>query len=81
MKNLINKATSHVSGAALFAFRVVMAGIGLATISVLALLALTAVGVALLAAPFATMAQTREADAQDTVDATTDEPVNAAPAA
>lgn len=81
MKNLINKATSLVSGAALFAFGVIMAGMGLATISVLALLALSAVGMALLAAPFAAMAQTSEDDAQNTVNATTDETVNAAPAA
>jgi hypothetical protein len=81
MKNLINKATSLMSGAALFAFGVVMAGIGLATISVLALLALTAVGMALLAAPFAAMAQTSEVDADDTLDATADKTVDAAPAA
>lgn len=80
MKNLVNKATSLVSGAALLAFGVVMAGIGLATISVLALLALPAVGVALLTAPFAAMAQTSEADAGDTLNVTADETVDVATA-
>jgi hypothetical protein len=60
MKNLINKATSLVSGAVLFAFGVVMAGLGLATLGVLGLFALSTVGVALLASPFVTLTQTRD---------------------
>jgi hypothetical protein len=42
---------------------------------------LTAVGMALLAAPFAAMAQTSEVDADATLDATADKTVDAAPAA
>lgn len=69
MKPFINKAASLVSGAALFAVGVVMAGLGLAAVSVLALFALCAVGVALLASPLVALAQTRETGADDTVHA------------
>ena len=69
MKNLTNKATSLLSGAALFAASVVMAGIGLATISILALFALTAVGVALLVSPFVAVAPIGEPHTEETVDA------------
>lgn len=80
MKTLINKATSLLSGAAMFAVSIAMAAIGLATISVLALFALAAVGVALLASPFAAMAQERQADAGETLDATAKNTVDAASA-
>lgn len=61
MKTLINKATSAISGAVLFAAAVAMAGLGFAVIASLAIFALFAVGVALLAAPFVSMAQQDEA--------------------
>lgn len=67
MKNLINKATSALSGAVLFAIGVAMAGLGFAVMGALALFALMAVGLGLLAVPFIGKAQTRDED--DTVTA------------
>ncbi len=66
MKPLINKAASTASGVALFAIGCVMAGLGLATMSLLALFALAAVGIALLAAPFVAIAQADKAPENDT---------------
>jgi hypothetical protein len=68
MKTLINKATSTVSGVVLFAIGCVMAGIGLAAMSFLALFALSAVGLALLASPLIAIAQTGATDADDAED-------------
>ena len=70
MKNLINKATSTLSGIVLFAFGCVMAGLGLATVGVLALFALAAVGLSLLAAPFVSQTQPAAEETDETVDAT-----------
>ena len=66
MKPLINKAASLVTGTVLFALSCVMAGLGLAVMSVLALFALSVVGLALLAAPFVASAQNGESDTADT---------------
>jgi len=52
MKNLINKITTAVSGAVLFAAALAMAGLGFAVLGTLALFAIMALGLALLAAPF-----------------------------
>ncbi len=52
MKTLINKMTSAVSNAVLFAAAIVMAGLGFALVGTLALFGVLALGVALLAAPF-----------------------------
>lgn len=51
MKNLINKATSTELGVVLFAIGCVMAGIGLAAMSLLGLFALSVTSLALLARP------------------------------
>ena len=56
MTTLINKITTAVSGAVLFAAAIAMAGLGFAVIATLALFAFLAVGIALLAAPFANTA-------------------------
>lgn len=53
MKTLINKFTTAASGAVLFAAAIAMAGLGFAVIASLAIFAFFAVGVALVAAPFA----------------------------
>jgi len=55
MTTLINKITTAISGAVLFAAAMVMTGLGLAVVATLAAFAFLAVGVALLAAPFAGM--------------------------
>ncbi len=65
MNNLINKITSAVSGAVLFAAACVMAGLGFAVLGTLAVFALFAVGIALLAAPFVALAQKSDADVED----------------
>lgn len=71
MKNLFNKAAATLSGLVLFAFGCVMAGLGLATVSLLALFALFAVGLSLLAAPFAAHVQpATEEETDETVEAT-----------
>ena len=64
MTNLINKATAAVSNTVLFAAAVVMAGLGFAVVGTLALFALMAVGVAMIAAPFVSLAQPAPADAE-----------------
>ena len=71
MKTLINKAASIVTSVVLFAFGCVIAGLGLAAMSVLVLFAMSAVGVALLASPIVAMAQASETNADDTVDTAT----------
>ena len=55
MENVINKITTALSSVALFALGGLIAGLGLATIGVLAIFAFFAVGISLLAAPFVTM--------------------------
>jgi hypothetical protein len=71
MKTLITKAKSIISGGALFACGCVMAGIGLAVMSLLALFALFAVGVALLAAPFVALGRADGLNENDVVDTAT----------
>lgn len=71
MTTLITKTTTAVSKIALFAIGCVMAGLGLAMMSMLALFALFTIGLAFLAAPFVAAAQSRSVqDAQTTEDAT-----------
>ena len=65
MKTLINKITNAVSGAVLFAAAVAMAGLGFAVVAILAVFAFFAIGVALLAAPFAQSAETEEESIED----------------
>ena len=65
MKNLINKITTAVSGVVLFAAAIAMAGLGFAVIATLALFALIAIGVALLAAPFAKTANEEDESVED----------------
>ena len=65
MKNLINKITTAVSGVVLFAAAIAMAGLGFAVIATLALFALLAIGVALLAAPFAKTANEEDESVED----------------
>ncbi len=62
MNTLITKTKSAIATAALFTFGAVMAGFGLATVGVLALFALVALGLAMLAAPFLTMSQPADED-------------------
>lgn len=62
MKTLINKVTTAISGAVLFAAALAMAGLGFAMIALLAFFAFIAIGVALLAAPFAPAAEPDEAE-------------------
>ena len=62
MNTLITKAKSTLSAAALFIFGVVMAGLGLATVGLLAVFALIAIGMAMLTAPFLAMTQSDEKD-------------------
>jgi hypothetical protein len=52
MTTLINKFTSALSNAVLFAAAIAMAGLGFAVVGTLALFAMMAVGVAMIAAPF-----------------------------
>lgn len=79
MKTLFTKAKTTAARGVLFAIGCVMAAVGLAAMSFLALLALSAIGLALLAAPFGAMAQTRGAGARDGVDAKADLNVDAEP--
>ena len=66
MKSLINKALSAVSTIILFAAGCIMAGLGFAVIAALGVFALIAVGVALLASPFAgSMQPASDAPASD----------------
>ena len=53
MTTLINTITTAVSGAVLFAASIAMAGLGFAVLATLAFFAFLAIGIALLAAPFA----------------------------
>lgn len=62
MKTLINKMTATLSNVVLFVAAAVMAGLGFAVLGALALFALLAMGVALIAAPFAALAHPAEAD-------------------
>ena len=71
MNTMINKAASAVSGVALFAIGCVMAGMGLAVVSVLALFALVAVGLAIVAAPFANRIQADVAERMQAESAST----------
>lgn len=57
MTTLKTKLTNALSTTVLVAATVVMAGLGFAVIGTLALFALVAVGVAMIAAPFARMTQ------------------------
>ncbi|WP_375253746.1 hypothetical protein [Yoonia sp.] len=70
MKTLINKATTALSGVVLFAFGGLMVGLGLATMSLLALFAFAAVGIAILAAPLVAMAQVAPVETDDVTDVT-----------
>lgn len=70
MKNLINKATSAVSGVLLFAFGGLMVGLGIATMGMLALFALAALGIAILAAPFVALAQNPQSETDEDADVT-----------
>ena len=63
MNTLITKTKSALSAAALFTIGATMAGLGLATVGVLALLGLVAIGAAMLTAPFLAMAQPGTKDA------------------
>jgi len=69
MKNLTNKLTSAISGAVLFVAAIAMAGLGFVALGTLALFAFIALGVALLAVPFAKMNHDASHDA-DTVETT-----------
>lgn len=62
MTNFLNKITATVSGIALFAIGVVVAGLGFAAMGVLALFALTALGLGILAAPLVNIGPVDEAD-------------------
>lgn len=68
MKSLITKTTTTLSGVVLFAFGCVMAGLGLAAISMLALFALATMGIAVLAAPFLAMVQDDKSEADETAE-------------
>ncbi len=63
MTNLINKTTNALSNTILFAAAVVLTGLGFAVIGTLALFGLMAVGVAMIASPFAMMAKPEPAPA------------------
>jgi hypothetical protein len=71
MTTLINKFTSAVSNAVLFAAAFLMVGLGFAFVGTLALFALIAVGVAMIASPFITLAQPAAADADADVNVET----------
>lgn len=62
MTNLINKLSAALSNTVLFAAAVFMAGLGFAVVGTLALFALMAVGVAMIAAPFAATQHTTDPD-------------------
>ena len=57
MNTIVSKFATTVSSVVLFAAACVMAGLGFATLSVLAVFALVAIGMAMLAAPIMAMAQ------------------------
>ena len=59
MTNLIAKLTSAMSNTVLFIAAVIMVGLGFAVIGTLALFALMAIGVAIIASPFLTRADTQ----------------------
>ncbi len=63
MKTLINKITAAVAGAVLFAAAVAMAGLGFMVLGALALFGCLALGLALLAAPFAQLSEKMSRDA------------------
>ncbi|WP_377192864.1 hypothetical protein [Ruegeria meonggei] len=63
MNTLITKTKSALSAAALFTFGAVMTGLGLATVGLLALFALVAIGMTMFAAPFLATAQPAAEDA------------------
>jgi len=65
MKTLIKKATTALSGAVLFAAAIAMAGLGFAVIASLTVFAFFAVGIALVAAPFAQTERTEEEVIED----------------
>lgn len=65
MTTLINKITTAVSGAVLFAAAIAMAGLGFAVIATLAFFAFLAIGIALLAAPFARTASEEDENIED----------------
>ena len=60
MKNLMNKIAAAASGAVVFVAGLAIAGMGLALVGTMALFALCAVGVALLAAPFVSIAAAQQ---------------------
>ncbi|WP_136439503.1 hypothetical protein [Pacificoceanicola onchidii] len=64
MKTLINKITTAITGAVLFTAAIAMAGLGFAVMASLAVFAVIAIGIALLAAPFASMAIKEEGEAE-----------------
>ena len=61
MKTFINKVTSAISGAVLFAAAMAMAGLGFAVVVSLAIFAFFAIGISLLTAPFVPVSQKNEA--------------------
>ncbi len=56
MKAFLNQAASTAAGIVLFVVGCVMAGLGLSVMALLALFALAAAGLAILAAPFVSLA-------------------------
>lgn len=65
MTTFINKITTAISGAVLFVAAIAMAGLGFAVIAMLAFFAFLAVGIALLAAPFAKTVNEEEETIED----------------
>ncbi|MEL7111428.1 MAG: hypothetical protein AAGK93_00640 [Pseudomonadota bacterium] len=65
MKTLINKITTAVSGAVLFAAAIAMAGLGFAVIATLAFFAVLAIGITLLTAPFIRTSNEEEETIED----------------
>ena len=66
MTTLMTKLTSAMATGVLFLSAGVMAGLGFAVIATLAVFAFSAVGLALIAAPFANLAQRAVSDTEPT---------------
>ncbi len=62
MTNLFNKLGTALSNTVMFAAAVIMAGLGFAVMGTLAVFAVLAIGIALIAAPFAMQPQTPATD-------------------
>ncbi len=65
MTTLINKISTAVSSAVLFAAAIAIAGLGFAVIASLAFFAFLAIGITLLAAPFAPTANEEDETIED----------------